>query len=69
MKLFHSDVMAVSFCNRGAREFCVKHGIDWGDFVRNGIEVSKVTHIDDAMLKRAITAAEARENRLKGEPQ
>jgi hypothetical protein len=54
-------MMACKFCNRGARPFCERHGFDWWTFVTQGVEVSELEHIDDAMLKQVIERARMRE--------
>lgn len=35
-------------CRDGARRWARAHGIDWGDFVRNGIDADKLEAIGDA---------------------
>ena len=47
-----------------ARAWGLQHGIDWGDFVRNGIEAEKLEAIGDAFalaLVQHARACEARE--------
>lgn len=61
MLITHADMMACKFCNRGARQFCERHGFNWQSFVTHGVEVSQVEHIDDAMLKQVIERARLRE--------
>lgn len=53
----HADMMACNYCNRGARAFCARHEINWQVFIQQGIPVSDVEHIDDAMLKNVIQYA------------
>lgn len=57
MNVTHADMMACNYCNRGARAFCLRHGINWQLFIKQGIPISEVEHIDDAMLKRVIEYA------------
>lgn len=54
-------MVALKFCNRGGREFCVRHGINWQSFIEQGVDVSEVEHIDDAMLSEVIERARRRE--------
>jgi hypothetical protein len=57
----HCDMSALRFCNRGARLFCERHGIDWNEFVTKGIDAERVSDIDDAMLSEVIERARRRE--------
>lgn len=57
----HEDLRVIEFCNKGARQFCVRHGIDWSAFMRDGVDAKTVSHVDDEMLKQVIRAAEKRE--------
>lgn len=59
----HKDLAAIKFCNRGARQFFERHGLDWSDFMKNGIESETVEHIDDAMVRRVIERAKQREQK------
>lgn len=37
------------FCRGGTRRFFVAHGLDWGDFARNGVPAEKLAETNDAM--------------------
>lgn len=65
MIIKHVDMTSLDYCNRGAREFCLRHGINWQVFIQTGIDSSEVEHIDDAMLQAVIANAKCRENREK----
>lgn len=47
-----------AYCSRGSREFFAKHGLDWSDFLRNGIDPVKFLETKDAMAIRAVRHAE-----------
>ena len=32
----HADMRALDYCNRGARSWFERHGLDWSDFVSFG---------------------------------
>lgn len=53
----HRHMRELNYCNRGAREFFSKHGLDWGDFLRNGIDVRKIEAIGDAMAMKVVAHA------------
>ena len=49
---------ALRYCARGSREFFQKHGLDWGDFLRNGIEREKFIATGDAMAMKCVEVAD-----------
>lgn len=55
------DIKVLRFCNRGARSFFEKNGLDWQAFVSNGIDADLLREINDDMALRAIEVAERRE--------
>ncbi len=48
------DVRACKMCARGARAFFNRHGLDWSDFIRNGIDSSVLEATGDAMALRVV---------------
>jgi hypothetical protein len=62
MKVFvtRQDMITASQCSRGGREFFAKHGLDWSDFLKNGIDADVLRVIDDEMVRQVIKVAEAR---------
>lgn len=52
-------VRAAKICSRGSREFFTKHGLDWSDFLDNGIPASTLERIGDPIALRAADAARA----------
>lgn len=51
------DVRRAFMCSRGAREFFDRHGLDWQDFLKNGILASKVLATGDYMAQRVVEVA------------
>lgn len=47
-----SDLSSLGYCHRGARKWFARHGLDWADFVQNGLAVEAFEAIDDAMAAR-----------------
>lgn len=45
------DVRRLSYCSSGARAWFKRHGLDWADFLRNGIPASKMLATNDALGK------------------
>ncbi len=60
MKVIHQDIAVLKFCNRGARQFFARHGLDWSDFIKNGIDFAVLETIDDEMARQAIGQAKRR---------
>ena len=60
------DMRALKYCAHGSRAFAKRYGLDWSRFVRDGMPVSELQHVDDGMLKRVIEQAEKREARNVG---
>lgn len=59
--VLHADLRALGYCNRGSREFFRRHGLDFGQFLRHGIEAEQLEATNDAMAQRAVEYARDRE--------
>lgn len=55
------DIRAAKMCSRGTRDFFLRHGLDWGDFLKNGIEAQKLWDTEDPMARQVVDLA--RKNR------
>lgn len=62
MKITINHVRQAMMCTRGARVFVKRHGGDWGDFLKNGIDEERVLGTDDAMARKVVDLAHAQEN-------
>lgn len=47
------------YCNRGGRPWFARHGLDWGDFVRNGIDEEALLATGDGMAINLVRWAHA----------
>ena len=56
--VLHRHLRELGYCNRGSREFFSKHGLDWGRFLKEGIEAEKLLATNDAMAARLVAQAE-----------
>lgn len=54
------DMITASQCSCGGREFFARHGLDWSDFLKNGIDANKLREINDEMVNQVILIAEQR---------
>lgn len=52
------DARKLKYCSRGARDFFIKHGLDWRDFLKNGISASELEKTGDAMAMKLVNVAE-----------
>lgn len=55
------DGVGIGLCCKGQRRFCAANGIDFRDFAKNGIDVSRLDGFADANMTLAIAAAVERE--------
>ena len=50
-------VRQAGFCLRGVRPWAERHGLDFRDFLINGIAVSRLANLNDAFADRMIKIA------------
>lgn len=53
----HIHLRKARICMGGARRFWARHGLDWSDFVDNGIPEEKLLATGDAQAKRVVEIA------------
>lgn len=66
MKVTHADCKTCGFCNPSMRMMAKNNGIDWWDFLQNGVDAEIMQSWNDENANRAIAAAKARIEREKG---
>lgn len=49
-----SDMRGLGYCNRGARAWAERHGIDWRAFRREGLPADVLEGTGDAMAIRLV---------------
>lgn len=56
------DLRKLRYCSRGVRAFFSRHGLDYSDFLKNGISGRLLLESsgNDAMAKRAVEVAHGR---------
>lgn len=54
------DARALRYCSRGIRQFFARHGLDYSDFLRNGIPARDLRATGDAMALKVIEVAHGR---------
>ena len=63
MMVEHRHLRALKYCNKGSRQFFARHGLDWHDFLKNGIDPAKFYATGDAMAIKAAELAKAENGR------
>lgn len=53
-------IRQADMCSGGPRKFFKKHGLDWNDFLDNGIPASKLLATGDAMAELVVEVARGR---------
>lgn len=54
------DIRAARMCSKGARGWFERHGLDWSDFIKNGVEAQKVLDTGCPMGRKVVEAASER---------
>lgn len=54
------DLTTAKQCSRGGREFFKRHGLDWSDFLKNGIDSEMLLKTNDVMANQVIEKARQR---------
>lgn len=49
----------VGYCASGSRQWWAAHGLDWGDFLTNGIDAERLRATGDPLALRLVAHAEA----------
>ena len=53
------DVRKAGYCLKGAKDWCVAHGIDYRSFVKNGIDTDELPQDDYYIMQIAKAQTEA----------
>lgn len=56
--VLHRHCRDLGYCNRGLRAWFAREGMDWGDFLKQGIDAEVLRGKGNAMADRAIAQAE-----------
>lgn len=55
--VLHRHMRELGYCNRGARDFFARHGLDWRAFLASGIDADRLTATGDAMALKVVERA------------
>ena len=56
-KIYMHHIREAMLCCKGLRSFAKMHGFNYSDFIKNGISISKIKNMDDAMVQKVIKLA------------
>lgn len=57
--VLHRHLRELGYCNRGARAFFARHGLDWRAFLAGGIQADLLAATGDAMALKVVERARA----------
>lgn len=57
----HEHMRDLGYCNKGGRQFFERHNLDWGKFLREGVDAETLIKTGDAMALRAVAHAEEKQ--------
>ena len=58
MMIYWQDLRKAKMCHKGARQWFSHYGLDWSDFVHNGIDSAILLSTGDAYAKQLIETVE-----------
>lgn len=56
-RIYMKHIRMAKMCSKGTRAFFQKHGIDWIEFLKNGVPASVLVETKDAMALRVVEVA------------
>lgn len=61
-QVLHRHIRELGYCNRGARAFFERHGLDWRRFLAEGLPAEQIERTGDAMALKAVERARKETN-------
>ena len=61
MKIKMEHIRQARMCSRGARDFFIRHNLDWGTFLQEGIDEELLIATGDAMALQVVEVANGRQ--------
>lgn len=58
VKIRMRHIREARMCSKGARAFFETHGLDWNEFLKNGIDAAKLEATGDAMAIKVVRVAQ-----------
>lgn len=57
LTVYVADHQSIGYCNRISRRWAARHGLDYADYVRNGIAATRLLGTGDALAIPVVRAA------------
>lgn len=61
MKIKMEHIRQARMCSRGARDFLIRHNLDWSTFLQEGIDEELLIATGDAMALQVVEVANGRQ--------
>lgn len=61
MKIKMEHIRQARMCSRGARDFFIRHNLDWSTFLQEGIDEELLIATGDAMALQVVEVANGRQ--------
>jgi hypothetical protein len=58
----HADMRSLGYCNRGAREWFARQGLDWSCFIDEGLPAEVLLATGESMARDVVKVAYRRMN-------
>lgn len=55
-----TDIRAARMCSRGARDFFLRHDLDWDTFLKEGVDSERLLATGDPMALQVVELAQQR---------
>lgn len=52
--VFLNDFRQMRFCSKGLRRYAAHLGVDWSDFLRDGIPIERLEQMDDVYVQEIV---------------
>lgn len=59
MKITVSHARALGYCSPGMRRFANQYGLDWPEFLKNGVDEEILLATKDSLALKLVTAAKS----------
>ena len=64
MRVYHRHVRSMGLCNKGLRKWLSDRGVDWNDFLENGVDANILTASGDHPALEAVRIATEEANEI-----
>lgn len=62
IRVYRKHLRQIKFCSSKSALMAEQLGIDWEDFTKNGVPISRLENVDDINVKRLVEHVKGQEN-------